>query len=45
MQHPDDVRALPAHFADWALQLDAVERGAADQREADRINRMWGGDG
>lgn len=45
LDHPDKVRALPAHYADWALQFAAVERGATDQREVDRLNRMWGSDG
>lgn len=44
MDHPDQVRALAAHYADWCLQFDAAERGAADQREVDRMNQMWGGE-
>lgn len=44
LDHPDKVNALPAHYADWALQFDAVEQGAADQREADRQAQLWGGE-
>lgn len=45
LPHPDGVRALPARYTDWALAFDAVECGAAEQREANRQARMWGGDG
>lgn len=45
MNHPDKVRALPAHYADWVLAFDAVERGAAEQRDADQQARMWGDGG
>lgn len=39
LDHPDKVRALPAHFADWAIRFDGVERAAEAEIEAKR----WGG--
>ena len=39
LDHPDKVRALPAHYADWAIQFDGVERAAELELQA----RMWGG--
>jgi hypothetical protein len=42
LPHPDDVRRLPAHFADWALMFDRVEESVAEERERERMRAMWG---
>lgn len=34
LAHPDQARALPAHFSDWALMFDRVERGVADEKRS-----------
>lgn len=47
LDHPDQARALPAHFSDWALMFDRVERAVDEEKEIERLNgllhAMWGG--
>lgn len=43
LDHPDRVRALPAHFADWSLMFDRVEQAVAEEKEFDRLRALWGG--
>lgn len=39
IDHPDGVNRLPATFAAWAIQMDAIER----QIDAEREDARWGG--
>lgn len=39
LQHPDQIKALPAALVDWAPQFDRIEREVQAEAEA----RQWGG--